>query len=87
MTRWFKSGFECASPFKLSNGEEILAFDALHLIAAKIEAFGDRGDDDWLSSQDVEDIVTLLDGRGSIFDELSQRSEVVRFAVEWLRKQ
>jgi hypothetical protein len=35
-------------------------------------------------SRDVEDIVTVLDGRSTIFDELSADGEVELFIRQWL---
>jgi hypothetical protein len=83
-SQWFERGFESAKTYELPNKRLIRAFDALHLIAAKIEAFRDRGGDDWMTSRDVEDIVTVLDGRGSIFEELGEDGEVQKFIREWM---
>ena len=55
-------------------------------MAAKIEAFEDRGDGDWLRSQDVEDIATILDGRKTIFRELAGRDNIAIFVRRWLQK-
>jgi hypothetical protein len=83
-SQWFERGFESAKTYELPNNRLIWAFDALHLIAAKIEAYRDRGGDDWMTSRDVEDIVTVLDGRGSIFEELDEDGEVQKFIREWM---
>lgn len=83
-SQWFERGFECAKTYELPNGRAIQAFDALHLIAAKIEAYRDRGDGDWLTSRDVEDIVTILDGRSTIFEELGEEGQVQCFIWEWM---
>lgn len=58
-SRWFEHGFESAGTYELPNGCTIYALDALHLIAAKIEAYLDRGEGDWLTSRDVDDIVSF----------------------------
>lgn len=81
---WFQNGFEAAKHYRLPNAHIIQAFDALHLIAAKIEAYQDRGHQDWMTSRDVEDIVTLLDGRSKIFEELSGDQPVHHFVRRWL---
>jgi predicted nucleotidyltransferase len=83
-SEWFERGFERAREYSLPSGEKIWAFDVLHLLAAKIEAYRDRGDNDWLSSRDVEDIVTVLDGRSSIFEELEGQHSVQLFIQGWL---
>ena len=84
-SRWFERGFREAKDHVLPNGQSIKALDAVHLIAAKIEAYSDRGEDDWMTSRDVEDIVTVLDGRTAIFEELRSTGEVQSFIRAWLR--
>lgn len=86
-SRWFERGFRNAPTYELPSGATIEAFDAVHLMAAKIEAFRDRGDCDWLASRDFEDIATVLDGRKDVFDELSADSEPARFVRHWLLDQ
>ena len=39
-------------------------------IATKLEAFEDRGKSDLLLSHDMEDIVTVVDGRPSLLEEM-----------------
>ncbi len=81
---WFRKGFEAARTYTLPSGTTLEAFDAVHLLAAKIEAFEDRGGGDWLTSRDAEDIVTILDGRSTIFDELRASSDEAQFVRKWL---
>lgn len=85
-SKWFSTGFQEARSFTLPGGTVIEAFRPLHLIAAKIEAFEDRGDGDWLLSQDIEDIATILDGRQSIFQELAGEAEIALFVRRWLQQ-
>lgn len=85
-SRWFQKGFDQAKTFKLPTGTVIEAFGPIYLMAAKIDAFSDRGDDDWLASQDIEDLSTILDGRKSIFEELAADDEVAIFVRGWLRQ-
>lgn len=83
-SRWYARGFETARTYRLPNGAMIFAFDVIHLLAAKIEAYCDRGHGDWMLSQDVEDIVTVLDGRSTIVEELEVQSEASDFVWSWL---
>ena len=54
------------------------------LFATKVEAFLDRGAADPYASKDLEDLVTLLDGRASLLDELdAARAEVRMAAGRW----
>ena len=44
---------------------------APYYLATKIEAFHGRGCDDFMGSQDMEDIVTLVNGRDTLFEEIT----------------
>lgn len=72
--------------YTLPTGTRIEAFDALHLMAAKIEAFEDRGDGDWLASKDIEDLAAILDGRTTIFDQLDSDDAAPTFVRTWLKQ-
>lgn len=43
---------------------------APYFLATKIEAFYGRGKKDFLASHDIEDIITLIDGRKEIIKEI-----------------
>jgi predicted nucleotidyltransferase len=84
-SRWFEEGFVNAMQHKLPDGDTIAVFDVLHLLAAKIEAFRERGDGDLYASRDFEDIATILDGNRTVWDELAREAEVATFVRRWLR--
>jgi hypothetical protein len=67
--KWYKQGIAQARKIKIA-GEEIQVFTIPYLIATKIEAFKGRGKGDFLVSHDIEDIVTLIDGRKEIASDL-----------------
>ncbi len=49
-------------------------------IAMKLEAFKDRGNADYLGSRDIEDVISVIDGRSSIVEEIkSSDPQVVKF--------
>jgi hypothetical protein len=48
------------------------------MLAMKLEAFKGRGKRDYLGSRDFADIVTLLDGRAELLDEVAGADEPVR---------
>jgi hypothetical protein len=54
-----------------------LITDPAHLLATKIEAFHQRGGGDYLH-HDIEDLVTLIDGRPTIADEVLAAPDTVR---------
>ncbi len=60
--RWYPEAFARPITARLPDGQTIKIFDLPYLIACKIEAFKDRGREDFMASPDLEDIITVLDG-------------------------
>lgn len=58
---WYKSAIRFALPFALPSGRSIRLIDSVHFIATKLEAFSGRGNDDYVMSHDLEDVVCVLD--------------------------
>jgi hypothetical protein len=50
---------------------EIQIITAPYFLATKIEAFHGRGNDDYGMSHDLEDIITVIDGRPELAEEIS----------------
>ena len=68
--RWFRQGFDEAVSASLGEGKAIRIFPAPLFVAAKTEAFRDRGKlDPWLS-HDLEDVLTLIECRPSFLEEV-----------------
>lgn len=67
--RWFHLVMELAVKRTLAGGTTVELAAAPVLLATKLEAFRDRGAKDALASHDLEDIITLLDGRPEIVEE------------------
>ncbi len=78
---WYKHGFKEAVQFKVA-GEMINVFSLPYLLATKIEAYKGRGKNQYLTSHDIEDIVTLIDGRPSIARDINSAAKDV---VEYLK--
>lgn len=51
---------------------------APHFLATKLEAFYGRGQGDFLFSHDLEDIVTVIDGRPALVDEIQVANPALR---------
>lgn len=84
--RWYKPGIANSIRYQLPSGRQILIFSTPYLLASKIEAFIGRGGGNFYFSSDIEDIVALLDGRFSLFEEVQQADyEVKAFLSEWFR--
>lgn len=75
--RWFEEAFQGATYLEVS-GEQLRLVSAPCFIATKLEAFRDRGKDDYLGSHDLEDIISVIDGRAELAAELEQASPAVR---------
>jgi hypothetical protein len=86
---WFARAFTAAQYFYLSSGVRIRVLPSSYFLATKIEAFDHRGGGDLLLSRDVEDLITVLDGRSEIVHEVQNTDPELliyiakRFA-EWL---
>ena len=75
---WLAEAYAHATTHRLPSGRMIRLVDPPHLLATKLEAFGDRGADDFLASDDFADIVTLLDGRSQLLDEVLSSPQPLR---------
>jgi hypothetical protein len=75
--RWYKPAIETADLVPLG-GFELRVVTAPYFLATKLEAFRGRGKDDFDASSDLEDIVTLLDGRPTIVEEVANSSAPLR---------
>jgi len=76
--RWYAGGMANTRTAELPDGQKIEIFSVPYLLASKIEAFQDRGHEDFLGSRDMEDIITVLDGCPSVREEVGKAPEAVR---------
>ncbi|WHT81038.1 hypothetical protein QMY54_05880 [Pseudomonas rhodesiae] len=82
---WFVGGLENAIDYTLPNGTPIKVFAAPWFLAAKLQAYLGRGKGDLLMSNDIEDIIALLDGREELIAETKYAPiELRRFVGEEL---
>lgn len=70
-SRWYPQALENAGTVAVA-GRQIRLISAPYFLAAKLEAFHGRGQFDYGMSRDVEDIVTVVDGRREIVAEVEQ---------------
>lgn len=75
---WYRVGFEAALSVELASGLHLRHLSAPHFLATKFEAFKDRGLNDVYLSHDLEDIMTVLEGRLAIAQEVATAHEAVR---------
>lgn len=75
--RWYTSALESAQHVDIA-GLGLRVVTAVHFLAMKLEAFHGRGNDDVMGSHDLEDLITVIDGRPEIVKELSLAPADVR---------
>ena len=76
--RWYASALEHAQDYELKPGLVIRLLTPPYFLATKIEAFKGRGTDFLWQSRDLEDIVSLIDGRDSIVEDISNADKKMR---------
>jgi predicted nucleotidyltransferase len=76
--RWYVLAVETADSLVLPNGLTINLITAPAFIATKVEAFKGRGNNDYLASHDMEDIITVVDGRATLLDEVKRSDLALR---------
>ena len=76
--RWYVLAVETAESLVLPNGLTINLITAPAFIATKLEAFKGRGNSDYLASHDMEDVVTVIDGRATLLDEIMRSDPTLR---------
>ncbi|MFZ5951542.1 MAG: hypothetical protein ACOYXC_12610 [Candidatus Rifleibacteriota bacterium] len=88
--KWYSGAVKYAQK-RLLEDIEIKLVTAPYFIATKIEAFLSRGKNDFMASPDMEDIITLLDGRSEIVSEIEQSEKslqafLIKTFTAWLSK-
>ena len=78
---WYPLAVATASPVTLPSSHSIKLITAPLFVATKLEAFKGRGNGDFLVSHDLEDIVTVVDGRPALIDELRDAPKELRTYV------
>lgn len=67
--RWYPAALRSGKPMKIGN-VELKIVTAPYFLATKIEAFLGRGNQDYLGSPDMEDIITLIEGRKELEEDV-----------------
>lgn len=76
--RWYEAALGSAQEYELEPDLHIRVVTAPYFCATKIEAFRGRGKGDYLSSHDLEDLITVVDGRSELVNELRSAPDDVR---------
>ena len=76
--KWYKPGFNQLQEIELPEGININILPSPYFLATKLEAFKDRGKNDFYGSHDFEDIIYLLDNRIAIVEEILKAEDNVK---------
>lgn len=70
--RWYPLALETAANVALPGGTTIRLVQAPVFLATKLEAFAGRGNNDYLFSHDLGDLLAVIDGRDDLAGECAQ---------------
>jgi len=68
--RWYRPALQNAQTARIGN-HNIRIITAPYFLATKVEAFHGRGKNDYRMSHDLEDTITVVDGRPELVEEVS----------------
>jgi hypothetical protein len=72
--RWYKDALSKANEQEPSKALRIRVLPS-HVVATKLEAFRGRGHDDYRASHDLEDLISAIDGREEILEEVRRAND------------
>jgi predicted nucleotidyltransferase len=76
--RWYPLAVESAVAVALPNNLIIKLVTAPVFLGTKLEAFKGRGKGDYMASHDLEDVITVIDGRVTLLEEVIQSPPELR---------
>lgn len=84
-TAWFKEALATATVQEIAH-TRLKLIAPVAFLATKHVAFADRGAGDYYASHDLEDFITVIDGRERIVEEVSQApAELARYVIASVR--
>jgi hypothetical protein len=76
--RWYKSAMQAAEYRILEPSLRVRGITAPYFLATKLEAFHGRGGRDYFANHDLEDVLSVIDGRAELPAEVQAASNDVR---------
>jgi len=76
--KWYDAAMQTASSVAIGQGLFIRLVTPPCFIGTKLEAFRDRGKGDYLASHDLEDVISVVDGRPALVEEIGRAAEDLR---------
>ena len=84
---WYRPAMEHAEERELESGLHIRLVAPVYFCAAKLEAFAGRGRNDFSASTDLEDLITVVDGRAELVAEIrAAEGDVRSFLAKEIKK-
>jgi hypothetical protein len=75
---WYPGALEFAQQIELPSRVSIHCVTTTYFLGTKIEAFRGRGNNDFYDSHDLEDFISVIDGRARILDEIASSDVELR---------
>lgn len=76
--RWYETALSTAWLAQVDERTRARVATAPCFVATKLEAFEGRGEGDYAASHDIEDLLTILDGRAELGDEVEASPDALR---------
>lgn len=76
--RWYGNAMQTAGTVNLRDGLTVRLVIPPYFVATKLEAFQDRGKGDYLESHDLEDVISVVDGRPELAEEIAHAEAGLR---------
>lgn len=76
--KWYKEAIDCFATHQLAEDVVIRSVTAPYFLGTKLEAFKSRGNNDFMSSHDFEDIIAVIDGCTELIEEVKKTSPSLR---------
>lgn len=67
---WYERSMKHTNEYTLPSSTKIKILDPCYFLATKFEAYLGRGNNDPMSSKDIEDILNVISGRSTIIEEI-----------------
>jgi predicted nucleotidyltransferase len=81
--RWYKPAMEKPQRIQLDNDLIIRVVTTPLFLGTKLEAFKGRGKNDFFASHDLEDVISVIDGRSSLLDEIQHAPKELRLYLAY----
>jgi predicted nucleotidyltransferase len=79
--RWYTAAMQAANQAVLEPSLQIRLITAPYFVATKLEAFKGRGKGDYFTSPDLEDLISVVDGRPTLLEEVRASSDDLKAYV------